>query len=108
MPKRAYLWARYGIRRTRPPTFHPDMFATAPDTIRELTRRVPVGVLTGERDMMAPGVRELAPELTARGNCRVDFVEGSLYSYPTPGAQEVQHDRVLEWARSSLEQELSV
>jgi hypothetical protein len=53
-------------------------------------------------------VRELAPELTAQGNCRIEFVEGSLYSYPTPGAQAVQQDRVLEWARSSLAQELSV
>jgi pimeloyl-ACP methyl ester carboxylesterase len=107
MPKRAYLWARYGIRQVRQPTLRLDMFANAADTIRELARRVPVWVLTGERDMMAPAVRELAPELTTLGNCRVEFVEGSLYSYPTPGAQEVQHDRVLEWATSSLAQELS-
>ena len=108
MPKRVYLWARYGIRPVRRPTLRPDLFANAADTIRELTRRVPVWVLTGERDTMAPAVRELAPELTAQANCRIEFVEGSLYSYPTPGAQALQHDRVLEWARSSLAEELSV
>jgi alpha/beta superfamily hydrolase len=107
VPKRAYLWVRYGIRQPRQPFLRPDMFADAADTIRELTRRMPVWVLTGERDLMTPAVRDLAPELTAQETCRVEFVEDSLYSYPTPGAQVVQHDRVLEWVRSSLAQELS-
>jgi acetyl esterase/lipase len=106
LPKRLFLWVRYGVRQPRRPPLSITM-ADSPDIMRELTRRVPVWVLTGEDDTMTPTVRVMAPELEASGSCRVEIVAGALYSYPTPGSQEVQHERTLEWARSALAEELS-
>jgi acetyl esterase/lipase len=106
LPKRVYYRARYGVRHQRL-SVNAGAYPGATDLMRDLTRRTMVWVLTGDGDTMAPMVRSLAPELTASGNCRVEFVDGSLYSYPTPDSQQLQHDRVLAWARSSLGQELS-
>jgi len=107
LPKRAFLRVRYGVRRNRR-SRDQGMLARAPDVMLALAERMPVWVLTGELDTMAPAVHELAPALLASGNCRVDVVEGlALYSYPSPLSQEVQHERTLEWARETLASELS-
>jgi acetyl esterase/lipase len=108
LPKRLFIRARYGLgpnRLVRPE--RPDR--PVRDSLVELTERCPVWILTGEFDTMTPPVQELAPNLLASGNCRIDVVEGlALYSYPSPFSQDVQHDRTLAWARETLPSELSI
>ena len=108
LPKRLFIRARYGLgpnRRYRPE--QPPRRAR--EAILALTERYPVWILTGELDTMTPPIRELAPELLASGNCRIEVVDGlALYSYPSPFSQDVQHERTLAWARETLASELSI
>jgi alpha/beta superfamily hydrolase len=108
LPKRLFLRVRYGTPPNRR-VLGEWALQQAPDVLVDLTQRFPVWVLTGELDTMTPPIQELAPELLASGNCRIDVVDGlALYSYPSPFSQDVQRERTLAWARETLASELSM